>query len=221
MSRTILAAAAAAVLFVALAAAPGPRAARAPAGAPAPEPPPDPLRIADPEPPPEAVPVRAIPATPSRAKGFASIDALLDTARRGGREGRRARLLLDDVRDEAALRHAAMRWAELDPLTRHALLHALRESDPLPFVALAKEALFDADERVREAALAVLARAGDDAVDALLDHALKGAEKELAVQALEAIGTPRAAQKGLLATGALPAPTADEYRALFLAKLGR
>ncbi len=154
-----------------------------------------------------------------------SVETLVGLAVFGGREARTARLALLDVRDLAALEGGAARWPELDGETRFALLYAATEAPRArTLLPVATEALHDPDDRVRIQAVELLVRFGDDAVEPLLDHALRGAsanETEGTLAALAGLATPRAAEAGLRAIGALPPRRQAHYRALFLATLGR
>jgi HEAT repeat protein len=151
---------------------------------------------------------------------FGDAETLVALSREGGPAARAACLALTEVRDADALRRAARSWPELDGDARSALLRAAAEAGPV-LADKAKEGLLDADERVRLAAMDLLAGAGDDGIVPLLDHALRGQESELAIRALAALGTPRAAEAGLRALAALPARRQERYRAAFLAALGR
>jgi HEAT repeat protein len=152
----------------------------------------------------------------------ASAEALAGLALRGGREGRTASFALLELRDPEALEGAAARWPELDGDARVALLRAASGAEA-PF-ARAAEALRDGDERVRREAVELLARRGDDAVEPLLDHALRAAstrEAERALDALAGLATPKAAEAGLRALETLPPRRQAPYREAFLATLGR
>lgn len=154
---------------------------------------------------------------------FGDATTLAGLARHGGREGSAAGFALMEVRDARALEEAATRWPELDGRTRFALLHAATGSGGA-FLDVAKEALHDPDERVRLQSVRVLAGLGDDAVEPLLDHALRGAsrnETERVLAALAGVATPKAAEAGLRALEALPPRRQERYRAVFLATLGR
>lgn len=133
---------------------------------------------------------------------------------------------MNAFRDAGTLDHVAARWPELQGDARLALLHAAAglEAPTAALLAAAKEALHDADDRVRLESIDLLSKAGDDAVEPLLDHALRGGqapETERAVRALADLATPKAAEAGLRALGALPARRQERYRAAFLATLGR
>ncbi len=154
---------------------------------------------------------------------FGDATTLVGLARHGGREGRTAGFALMECRDTGALEEAATRWPELDPGTRFALLHAATGAGG-PFLDVAKEALHDPDERVRLQSVRVLGGLGDDAVEPLLDHALRdlgATEAERAVQVLADLGTRRAAEAGLRALETLPPRRQEPYRAAFLLTLGR
>jgi HEAT repeat protein len=154
-----------------------------------------------------------------------SADALAELMRLGGRDAGTARFAFLEIEDEETLQGVAARWPELCHEARLGLLHAAAALDrPTKHVlAAAREALADGDERLRIAATGLLSRAGDEGVEPLLDHALRGSgdEAERTVRALLDLGTARAAEAGLRALERLPPSRQEHHRAGFLAVLGR
>jgi HEAT repeat protein len=151
-----------------------------------------------------------------------SAGTLVDLMRAGGQDEGAAHFALVGIRNEETLRELAARWPALPAGARLGLLHATERPGP-EAVAAAREALADADERLRLAAVGLLAHAGDEGVAPLLDHALRrpGEEAEVALRGLAELATPRAAEAGLRALATLPPSRQERYRAGFLAALSR
>jgi HEAT repeat protein len=153
-----------------------------------------------------------------------SADALVELVRVGGRDAGTALHAIIEIGNEETLQGLAARWPELCTEARLGVLHASAALDrPTKHVlAAAVEALKEDDERLRIAATRLLARAGDEGVAPLLDHALRatGDEAERTVRTLLDLETRSAAEAGLRAIDNFPPARQEHYRARFLAVLG-
>jgi len=120
---------------------------------------------------------------------MASADALLALARAGGREARTALFALRAIESEATLQGVAARRHELGPEALAALLQAASavEQPAGELFEAAREALHRPEEPVRLAAIELLSRAGVDAIDPLLDHALRARDERSGQRAARAL----------------------------------
>lgn len=146
-----------------------------------------------------------------------SVELLLKALDQGGALADLALLAMQEIRKPETLEMLAARWKGLTPRARLGVLSAAG-SLPAPsreIQALAKEALADPEEAVRDHALRVLARPGNDAaVEAIADLTESSgspAERVLGIEYLLRIGTRTAAQaaRGLL--GLLPEEARGAY----------
>jgi len=129
---------------------------------------------------------------------------------------------LHTIRDRETVSSLMKSWDKLDDRARHAVMGAAARVSSRPtkdVVKVARDSLYDSNERVRCDAVLVLARSGNDehveAIGAFLRGAKSSRERSRALDALRRMGSAKAAEEALRSIGSLPASQQDSVRARF------
>ena len=147
---------------------------------------------------------------------------LLELAERGDASQRsQAVNAIHTIRDPKTVSQLAKEWGRLPDNARFAVIGAAarlqRPTDDL--VVIAKDSLFDSNERVRNAAATVLGSTRNEKHIESLSGYLRGAktarERSVALRALERIGTEKAAEEVLRSLGTMPERQRESVRLRF------
>jgi len=128
---------------------------------------------------------------------------------------------LQMVRDPAAVTAMVAKWDKLDDKARFAVMGAAARV-PRPtkeMIQVARDSLYDDNERVRNKAALVLGRSRNDEYVEVLGSYMRGAktsrERSVAIMSLERIGTAKAAEEGLRSVQSLPTQQQESVRLRF------